>query len=254
MHLPEIDKYAHINSLFHSWDSRIKLVSLSLLIFSVVLNPNLIIASFVLLLAIVLVFLSRIPFSFVLIHLRWVLLFCLFFFIIMPLTVPGNEIIRWNFVSISREGTKLASLITLRAISAVLLIFPMIGTMRFDTTIKALQKLKVPNKFIQMIMFTYRYIFVFMEEARRMFIAANARVFKKGTNIRTLKIISNLIGMLFIHSFERTQNIYNAMVSRGYTGYLKTLDDDFRLCGKDFLKGFFIVVTALILTITGWIL
>lgn len=254
MHLPEIDKYAHISSPFHSWDPRIKLISLSLLIFSIVLNHSLIIASFALLLAIILVFLSKIPFSFVLIHLRWVLLFCLFFFIIMPLTVPGDEIIRLNFVSISWEGTKYASLITLRAISAVLLIFPMLGTMRFDATIKALQRLKVPNKFIQMIMFTYRYIFVFMEETRRMFIAANARVFKKRTNIRTLKIISNLIGMLFIHSFERTQNIYNSMVSRGYTGYLKTLDDDFRLCGKDFLKGFFIVAIALILTITGRIL
>ena len=187
------------------------------------------------------------------IHLRWVLLFCLFFFIIMPLTVPGDEIIRLNFVSISWEGTKYASLITLRAISAVLLIFPMIGTMKFDTTIKALQRLKVPNKFVQMIMFTYRYVFVFMEEARRMFTAADARIFKKGTNIRTLRITSNLVGMLFIHSFERTQNIYNSMVSRGYTGYLKTLDE-FRVCGKDFLKAFSIVVIALILTIAGRIL
>jgi len=251
MHLPEIDKYAERKSIFHSWEPRIKLVSLSFLIFSIVLNSNLTIAFFFFLLVIFLVFLSNIPFSFILIHLRWVLLFCLFFFIIMPLTFPGDKIIKLNFIHISLEGIKYASLITLRAISAILLIFPMIGTMKFDTTIKTLQKLKIPNKFIQMIIFTYRYIFVFIEETRKMFIAANARGFKKRTNIYTLKIIGNLIGMLFIRSFERTENIYNCMVSRGYTGYLKILDDDSKVCRKDFFKAFFIVIVAIILTIVG---
>ena len=263
MHLPEIDRYAHLKSPLHSWDPRIKLVSISCLILSIVLLPNLLLASIGLFFAVVLIFLSRVPFSFVLMHLRWVLLFVLFFFVVMPLTVPGERVVDLNFVAISYEGIELASLIALRAIGAVLLVFPMIGTMRFDLTIKALQKLKVPNKFVQLIMFTYRYIFVFLEELRRMFVAARARTFRKGTNVHTLKIVSNLIGMLFIRSFERTQRIYNAMASRGYSGDLKTLDE-FELCRKDFLKAFIVIAMAVILHLAplqrvvtgfaGWVL
>lgn len=231
MHLPEIDKYAHLRSPMHSWDPRVKIVSISLLILSVVLTPHLLTAFLGLCLAIIMVTLSKIPFSFIFKHLRWVLPFCLFFLVVMPLTVPN--------------GFHHAVLITLRAISAVLLLFPMLGTMKFDLTLKALQKLKLPNKLVQMIMFTYRYIFVFIEEVRRTVIASTARGFRKGTNLYTLKIMGNLIGMLFIRSFERTERIYNAMISRGYSGSLKILDE-FRLYALDIVKGSIIITIAVI--------
>jgi len=37
MHLPEIDKFAHLKSPLHSWDARVKIVSISTLILSIVL-------------------------------------------------------------------------------------------------------------------------------------------------------------------------------------------------------------------------
>lgn len=253
MHLPEIDKYAHLSSPFHSWDPRAKILSLSFLIFSITFLTDLLSASFALILALIFVFLSRIPFSFVLKQLRWVALFVLFFLVIMPLSVPGEEIARVKFISISGKGLHLAALIALRAVSICLLIFPMIGTTRFHKTLKAMERLRLPNKLIQIIMFTYRYIFVLLDELIRMFTAAQARLFKKRTNIHTLKIISNLIGTLFVRGFERTQNVYNAMASRGYKGRLKTLDE-FRLCRKDFLKAFFTIALGLILNLTRLVL
>ncbi|MBL7130999.1 MAG: cobalt ECF transporter T component CbiQ [Candidatus Omnitrophica bacterium] len=248
MHLPEIDKYAHLKSVFHSWDPRVKLISFSFLILSIALLPNLLSASLGFFLVIILVLLSKIPFSFVLKQLKWVMLFILFFFIIMPLTVPGDIILRLNFLTVSKQGLKLSSLIALRAISICMIIFPMIGTMEFHKTLKALQRLKIPNKLIQTIMFTYRYIFVFLTELIRMLTAAKARLFKKKTNIHTLKITSNLIGMLFIRAFERTQRIYDAMVSRGYKGVLTTLDE-FKLSNADFLKAFLIITLAVMLNL-----
>lgn len=253
MHLPEIDKYANLHSIFHSWDPRLKIVSLTLLIVSIALLPNLLLASLGFIIAVILVFLSRIPFTFVLKQLRWVMLFTLFFLIIMPLTVGGDDIVRINFITISRKGLKLASLIALRAISICLLIFPMIGTTKFHKSLKALQKLRLPDKLIQMIMFTYRYIFVFMGEMGRMNTAAKARLFKKKTNISTLKTIGNLTGMLFVRGFDRTHRVYNAMASRGYKGSLKTLDD-FTLCGKDFIKASFIIILAALLNLARIIL
>jgi cobalt/nickel transport system permease protein len=252
VHLPEIDKYSYLQSVFHSWDPRVKLVSFSFLILSIALLPDIPSASAGLILAIVLIFLSRIPLYFVLNNLKWVVFFIFIFFIIMPLTVPDEILIKVGFLSVSRQGIRLACLIALRAISICILIFPMIGTMKFHITLKALSRLGIPDKLIQMIMFTYRYIFVFMEEARRLLIASRARLFRRRTDILTLRITGNLIGMLFIRGFERTQCIYNAMASRGYKGSLEIIDD-FHVCGKDFFKACLIIMAAIVLNLARFI-
>ncbi len=252
MHLPEIDKYAHLKSIFHSWEPRAKLVSFLFLIITISLLHNLISACAGLVLAVVLVFLSGIPFRFVFKSLTWLFLFVLLFFVIMPLTVPGRILFKVGFITCSQEGFNIALLIALRAISIGLLVFPMIGTMEFHKTLKALSRLKIPNRLIQMIMFTYRYLFVFIEEYRRMTIATQARLFKRRTNLSTLRITGNLISMLFIRGFERTQCIYDAMVSRGYKGNLEIIDES-KLCCKDFLKSSLIIMAALLLNFSKFV-
>ena len=251
MHLPEIDKFAHLKSPLHSWDPRVKIISISILILSIVLLKDPRVAFLGLILAIILVFLSKIPFSFVFVHLRWVLFFVLALFVILSLTTPGNLLMRLSFLSISREGVKLSLLISLRAISAALLIFPMIGTTRFNLSLKALQKIRIPDKLIQLLMFTYRYIFLFLDEEKRIFTAANSRGWVRKTNLFTLKTTGNLVGMLLVRSFERTERIRDAMVSRGYSGRLKTLDD-LTLCGKDFFKAALAITGAIMLSLSGW--
>jgi cobalt/nickel transport system permease protein len=79
-----------------------------------------------------------------------------------------------------------------------------------------------------------------------MCIAAYARLFRKKTNISTLKIVGNIVGMLFAHGFERTQRVYYAMSSRGYRGEIKT-QDEFKLSLSDFLKAFLIILLAIAL-------
>lgn len=251
MHLPEIDKFAHLKSPLHSWDPRVKIISISVLILSVVLLKDLRVAFLGLGLAITLVFLSKIPFSFVFVHLRWVLFFIVALFVILSLTVPGSTLVGLSFLGVSREGFELSLLISLRAISAVLLIFPMLGTTRFDLSLKALQKIKVPDKLIQLLMFTYRYIFLFLDEQKRIFTAATSRGWVRKTNLSTLKTMGNLVGMLLVRSFDRTERIRDAMLSRGYSGRLKTLDD-LTLCWKDFFKGVLVVTGALMPHLLGW--
>ena len=252
MHLPEIDKYSHLKSVFHSWDPRVKLVSFSFLILSIAFLTHILSAFLGLTLAVILIFLSRIPFTFVLKYLRWVILFALFFLIIMPLTVPGDRVLELSFLSISYQGLRLSVLIALRAISISMILFPMVATMEFHRTLKALEKLRTPNKFIQMIMFTYRYIFVFLSELIRMSTAAEARLFKRRTDINTLKITGNFIGILLIQALERTQRVYNAMTARGYTGRIKTLDE-FKLSWLDYLKGVIIIILAISLNFARFI-
>jgi len=248
---PEIDRYASLNSPMHRFDPRAKIIAFLFLIFSVVLIPDLKVAFIGLFFAIFLLILSRIPLSFVLGHLKWVAMFVLSFFVILAFTFPGKEMANFYFLSITAEGLYTGSLITVRAFSAVILIFPMIGTMRFDMTIKALDKLKVPNSLVQMLMFTYRYIFVFADEFQQMWTAMASRGFKLRTTLYALRTIGKVMGMLFVRSYERAERVYRAMRSRGYTGNPKTLVE-FEIRRRDYILAAFIIGFAVSLHIISF--
>ncbi|MCX5999217.1 MAG: energy-coupling factor transporter transmembrane component T, partial [Chloroflexi bacterium] len=70
--------------------------------------------------------------------------------------------------------------------------------------------------------FAYRYIFVLVDEAMRMWRARESRSLgrKRLWQIRTL---GSMIGILFIRSYERGERVYAAMVSRGYEGRIRLL-------------------------------
>ncbi len=246
MEYPEIDRYSSLDSPIHRLDPRVKIVAFLSLIFSVALLSSLKLALVGLSASLIFLLASRLPFRFVLSHLRWVLLFIIPFLAIMPFTVQGTEIFHIYGIGMTYEGIHFGLLVSIRALTAVLLIFPMIGTTRFNSTLKALEKLKVPDSLVQMLMFTYRYIFTFTEEFSRMRNAMKSKGFKLKTSLKTLKTIGKAIGMLFVRAYERAERVYQAMLSRGYTGTPKTLDI-FKIKPKDYIIGTLIITLAIIL-------
>ena len=246
MEYPEIDKYASLDSPMHRFDPRAKIISFVFLTFSIVLLNDLKLVFIGFLVSILFLIASKLPFHFVIRHLKGVSLFIIPFLVIMPFTVKGDEIFSFYTVKVTYEGLRYGILVVLKAFSAVMLIFPMIATMKFETTIKALDKLKVPNILVQMLMFTYRYIFVFVNEFQRLLIAMESRGFKLGTSPYTLRTIGNALGMLFVRSYERAERVYYAMRSRGYTGRQKTLVE-FKMCTKDYVLAVVIIAFAVCL-------
>lgn len=222
MEYPEIDRYASLDSPVHRFDPRTKIVTFTLLIFSFVFIQEITIALFALFFSILLLLVSKLPIRFILKRVQMVLIFVLPLLIIMPLTVEGTELFSVFGISATHEGLRYASLIVIRSMAAVILILTMLGSMRFDTTIKALYTLKVPSPLVQMLMFTYRYIFVIIDEFLSMWRAMSAKGFNPRTNMYGLSIIGNMVGMLIVKSYERGERVYQAMISRGYTGNPKT--------------------------------
>jgi cobalt/nickel transport system permease protein len=70
----------------------------------------------------------------------------------------------------------------------------------------------------------YRYVFVLGDELMRMKCARDARSFG-GNSKWHIKTIGNIIGMLFIRTYERGERVYIAMVSRGFSGNIKISKD-----------------------------
>lgn len=246
---PQLDWYTEHSSPIHRWDPRVKLISILCLIFAIVLISDLRMAFLGLIIAVIIVLASRIPIGFVLKRLSWVGMFILPLSLIVVFTYhEGAEIASFGFLTVTWGGVNIASLIFVRAISAILLVFPLIGTTRFDVTIKALERLKIPSKLVQMITFTYRYIFVLGEEVQRMLRAVTSRGFRRGLNIRTMKLMGQLIGMLFIRASERAERVYAAMASRGYEESFKSLAD-FKICKADIVKAALVIAIAIFLNV-----
>jgi cobalt/nickel transport system permease protein len=232
---PEIDRYAHLDSPLHRWDPRWKLASLALLMASLAAAPapsgrapsldrELPHALLSLAVSLALLQLSRIPLGFALRRLLPAGLFLGTFLLVYPLTIPG-EGLRAGPVAISWAGLLSATVITIRALALILLAFPLLGTSRFDDTMKALAALRVPGPFVQLTVFAYRYIYVYSDELRRMRTAMRARGFQSRLSLPTLRAAGNGVGMLLVRSVERTQRIQAAMVARGYTGGFRTFHD-----------------------------
>ncbi|ADB57484.1 energy-coupling factor transporter transmembrane component T family protein [Archaeoglobus profundus] len=230
-----VDRYYHLDSLIHRLDPRAKLLGIFILVFSIVLVKDLLACILALTISLIFLYLSKLPLKFAFEQLKYGLIFLLILSITMLIF-----------------GHRPFEIFT-RATSALILIFVAFATSRFDISIKALNQIGFPSKLTQILMFAYRYIFVFAEEYEKLSIALKMKGFEKRTNIHTFETIAKLIATLFIRSYERAESVYRAMILRGYTGNIETITD-FKITARDILFVTLSLYLAITLHIVAWML
>lgn len=245
MEYPRIDAYSYLQSPIHNFDPRAKVITFSALIFSFAFLKSIPAAGLAVVFSFFLLLVSRLPLGFVLGRIKVPFVFISMILVVLAFTAGGSEFFSIYGIKVSYDGLMLGILIVLRATAAVLLALLMLGTSRFEITIKALHMLKVPNILVQMLMFTYRYIFVFFDEFRSMKNSMESKGFRLKSNRQGLSILGNAVGMLIIKSYERGDRVYNAMVARGYTGN-PTLLTKFRMKGTDYSLSCFMLIIAVL--------
>ena len=98
----------------------------------------------------------------------------------------------------------------------LLALIALIATMTFSTLGYALSRMPIPDKFVHLLLMTYRYIFVIEQEYQRLIRAVQIRGFRPRTNMHTYKTYAYIIGMLFVRSSLRADRVYKAMLCRGF--------------------------------------
>jgi cobalt/nickel transport system permease protein len=104
-------------------------------------------------------------------------------------------------------------------------------TTPFHDLIDALRDLRVPRILVEIIGFMYRYLAVIGDEAARMLRARSARSAEAGTGASgpgvgwRARTTGLMVGSLFLRSYERSERIYAAMLSRGFDGTFRHLAD-----------------------------
>jgi cobalt/nickel transport system permease protein len=149
-------------------------------------------------------------------------------------SIPGKPLSTFHFIfwdlTITDAGLLRFVSIVIRSWLSVQMAILLVGTARFPDIVHALEHLRVPTILTTIISFLYRYLFVLVDEVFRLLRAREARSAAAagsrsgGSVVWRAQVAGNMAGQLFLRSYERSDRVYNAMLSRGYTGHLMTIN------------------------------
>ncbi len=159
----------------------------------------------------------------VLLHLAWALGFLVFLWLVLPWSLAGPALFSLGPVTISKPGVELCLRITLKSVSILVAMMALLATMRVAELGKALGKLGLPPKLVQLLLLAYRYLFVLEQEYRRLYRAARIRSFTPRTNLHTYRTFAYLAAMLLVRAVHRAKRVHQAMVCRGFNGSFHSL-------------------------------
>jgi cobalt/nickel transport system permease protein len=167
----------------------------------------------------------RVPFRFFLRQLKPIAFFMLFTFLFFPLYEGG-------------QGWTKALQYSGRLLFVAELLSFMFYRMNLAAFLQVLGELRVPSIFIELLMFTLRFMDVFRNEARQMLLSLRSRGFYSGRwfQVKKYRVLGSLLGGLLLRSFKRSERIYVGMLGKGYKGERKIMAGEF-VAKKEWLHG-----------------
>ena len=144
--------------------------------------------------------------------------------ILLPLSAAGRPVATIGVLRFSQDGLLLAAKIAIKSNAIVLAIVVLIGTMDMNTLGHALSHLRVPARLTHLFLFTVRYVEVLHGEYRRLREAMKVRCFRPRMDGHTYRSLGNLLGMLLVRGYDRSERILAAMTCRGFQGRFYLLD------------------------------
>jgi cobalt/nickel transport system permease protein len=175
-------------------------------------------------------------------------------------SIPGKPVSSFHFLmwnmTITDAGLLRFVSIVIRSWLSVQMAILLVSTTEFPKVIHALNHLRVPPIITMIISFLYRYLFVLTDEVLRMMRARQARsaasagIRSGGSVAWRAQIAGHMAGQLFLRSYERSDRIYNAMLSRGYKGELMTIHPH-HYEKHDVMIGIFSIFVLIVIQLAG---
>ena len=147
--------------------------------------------------------------------------FALLLFLTLPFTVPGTELFSIGPLQASSEGLRKAALIAMKIAVSALLIVSLLGNVPPARLGAALGGLRVPPKFVQLLMLMVRYSSLITDELARLREAMRARSFTARSGWHGWRCYGNLFGMTLVRALDRAHRVHEAMLCRGYDGQFR---------------------------------
>ncbi len=259
-----LGRYIPTNSIIHRLDPRIKIVNMLLLMVAIFLPARFAGYGIIGIIAVSLVLLSRLKFGFILKSLKPVMLMLMF------LLVINVFVLRTGYVVINVFGLLVYSdaLFQTAYIVVRLLLMIMITTLLTATTkpldltlgiedlLAPFKRFKVPaHEIAMMISIALRFIPTLIEESQRIMKAQASR----GVDLTEGKInekivaILSLIVPLFVSSFQRAEELADAMEARGYSPTsVRTRYKQLKITMKDWISFTLVCLVVIAVVALAW--
>lgn len=239
-----LESFADYKSQIHGLNPTIKLLSAVVFSFQIAMSYRFSTLISGLAISCILLSFSRLPLGSLFKRLRLVNLMVILCMVILPLTAKSEIYWTFGFLKISKAGLELALIILLKSYTIVLAIIALVSTSNVSALSHSLDQLKIPKKLVLLLTLTYRYLFVLEQEYKRLLTAAQVRCFRPKNNLHTYKTYAYLVGMLLVRASAKGEQVYKAMLCRGFRGEFHTIKE-LSFSRKD--KYFAILMTIAIL-------
>lgn len=223
-----LGQYYQTDSVIHRLDPRVKLVATFGFIISLFVADNL--AGYVVaaLFLVLVIRLSIVPVKFMVRGMKAIVFLLVFAAVFNLFLTPGEVLVSFWKLKITKEGVKIASLMAARLCFLIMGSSVMTLTTTPNQLTDALEKLLGPLKRIRvpvheiamMMSIALRFIPILLEETDKIMKAQIARGadFESGNLIKKAKSLVPLLVPLFISAFRRANDLAMAMEARCYRG------------------------------------
>ena len=219
------EEHAVRGGFLQSLDPRIKTVTFLLFIITAVSLKTAVSVGWLYLLCLILAFCSNVPMVFFILR-TWVFIPLFSLFIAIPalfsVVTPGEPVCEFIFLGIklviTRQGLDGAILFVTRIATSVSLVVLLSLTTRHAELLKVLRGLGVPKVFVLTVSMCYRYLYLFAVMVENIFTAVKSRVGVAVHYTRGQQIVAWNIANMWNRAYRMNEDVYNAMLSRGYTG------------------------------------
>jgi len=253
------DEIALKKGFLQAIDPRIKALSFALFLISALFIRSIPLLIFLYLVCLLLAALSKIQLGFFLKR-TWIFIPLFSLFIAIPALftafTPGEPLFIFRFLGIrliiSRPGLSTAALFVIRVLTSVSFVILLGLVTKHNELLKVLRIFRIPQVFVMTLGMCYRYIYLFIEIIQNTYLAIKSRV---GTSIHYEKgqrIVAWNIANLWQRSRQLNEEVYKAMLSRGYTGEPRVLDE-FETSTRDWAWLFCTVVISVLVVYLDWL-
>ncbi|MCM8762821.1 MAG: cobalt ECF transporter T component CbiQ [Candidatus Omnitrophica bacterium] len=246
------DAYAAKKGLLQARDARFKLLIIFTLLLAVLFSKNIIFILSIYGLCLLFALASSINIAFFLKR-TWIFMPLFSLFIALPalfdIFSPGQPLVSFRIFGLSliitRQGLMSAIFFFVRVLTSVSLCVLLALTTRHYVLLKALRIFRVPQVFVMTLGMCYRYIYLFIEVVQNTYLAIRSRVEFVSSLKHGQGIVAGNIASLWQRSYVLQNQVYSAMLSRGYMAEPKTMDE-FHMSIKDWI---FLAMAILILVL-----
>lgn len=163
--------------------------------------------------------------------------------IVVPLGHPFG-----HRIGLTSQGLRSAGLIIIRVATSISLVVLLTLTTPWAKLLAALRSLRVPRMFVLVLGMAYRYLFYLLDSVTDMYTARKARMVGRDSDIAAGRaFVGASAGALFGKAHGLSEEVYSAMVARGYNGNARTATK-LRLRSIDYrwLAGCLVVAVAVL--------